>query len=147
MLSRITTVIREEVEQQNADNSSVACSFGAGLPGSQPPQLHSAPAPSSSHQTGPATSQQQRDGSNWQTVRGGSSRPKGARRTDDSNGPSGTRAAPAYASASPFDFQEPWRDGPFAPGVFAWPNVCELESLCPYGQTRLALCDNYVACP
>ena len=47
--------------------------------------------------------------SDWQTVKTSGTRAKGR---GQPAGPPNPRAAPAYASASPLDFQEPWRDEP-----------------------------------
>ena len=60
----------------------------------------------------PISSSQASESSDWQTVKTSSSRSKGrVQHTGTGNGPA-ARATPAYASASPLDFQEPWRDEP-----------------------------------
>jgi len=66
----------------------------------------STPAIAASSSRHPFSSSQAPESSDWQTVKTSSTRPKGRRL-----GPSHANApAPAYASASPLDFQEPWKD-------------------------------------
>ena len=66
----------------------------------------STPAAAASSSRHSSSSSQAPASSDWQTVKTSSTKPKGRR-----PGPSQANApAPAYASASPLDFQEPWRD-------------------------------------
>ncbi|KAL0033761.1 hypothetical protein WJX77_004297 [Trebouxia sp. C0004] len=66
----------------------------------------STPAAAASSSRHSSSSSQAPESSDWQTVKTSGTKPKGRR-----PGPSQANApAPAYASASPLDFQEPWRD-------------------------------------
>ena len=66
----------------------------------------STPAVGASSSRHPSSSSQAPESSDWQTVKTSSTKPKGRRPgLSQANAP-----APAYASASPLDFQEPWRD-------------------------------------
>ena len=72
----------------------------------QAPPTSSTPAAAASSSRHSSSSSQAPASSDWQTVKTSSTKPKGRR-----PGPSQANApAPAYASASPLDFQEPWRD-------------------------------------
>lgn len=66
----------------------------------------STPAVGASSSRHPSSSSQAPESSDWQTVKTSSTKSKGRRPgLSQANAP-----APAYASASPLDFQEPWRD-------------------------------------
>lgn len=100
--------------------------FASSAPGastSQGPSAGNSHQPahsSSSHLSKQAAASQQQDATDqWQTVKGASGKAKGSKRAESGSAPAGgpvARAVPAYASASPLDFQEPWRDDALAPG-------------------------------
>lgn len=76
---------------------------------SQAPPAKPAPANATSSSRQPSSSSQAAESSDWQTVKTSGSRAKGRGQLSAQAGP---RDTPAYASASPLDFQEPWRDEP-----------------------------------
>lgn len=70
----------------------------------------STPATAASSSRHPSSSSKAAEASEWQTVKTSGPRPKGRRPgAEQADGP-GPGATPAYASASPLDFLEPWRD-------------------------------------
>ena len=80
---------------------------------SQAPPAKSAPVSSTPSSRHLSSSSQAAESSDWQTVKTSGSRAKGRGQSSASAGP---RDTPAYASASPLDFQEPWRDEPESSG-------------------------------
>ena len=79
-------------------------------PSSQATTAGSTPATAASSSRHPSSSSKAAETSEWQTVKTSGPRPKGRRPgAEQADGP-GPGATPGYASASPLDFQEPWRD-------------------------------------
>lgn len=86
-------------------------------PGLAPQASTSAPAAAAaSTSRHPSLSSQAADSNNWQTVKTAGSKAKGRGQGASREAALGSRAAPAYASSSPLDFQEPWRDEPGSSG-------------------------------